>query len=66
MLFGGHTPVTSANHELDGVHIDATWWIRLEIQLYQLKGNSVCRSDSVYTCIIAYPFICCWRTRVPR
>ena len=65
MPFRGLTHVPATIYYL-GEHICVIWWICLNLWLYQLKGNSVYRSNtnSTYICNSTYPFIHCWRTSV--
>jgi len=65
MPFKGLTHAPATIYYL-GEHIWVIWWICLNLWLYQLKGNSVYRSNtsSTYICNSTYPFIHCSRTRV--
>jgi len=48
MLFRELTRASSRNNLLVNEYFGATWLIRLNLQLYQLKGNNAYNSDSVY------------------
>jgi len=55
------THAGSRNNVLVGWAIGATWWIRLNLPLYQLKGNSTSRFDSAYICnLFLYPLLTFW------